>query len=402
MKNKRQYLRDVLFLGFTAFGGPQSHLALFQKRLTGEDKYLSDRELTEINAFCQILPGPSSTQTLTVIGFRMGGPRLAFLTVLFWALPGAVLLSVLTLSPKFLGKTGLQYLSPLVLAYLASGTLLMLRQVRSGIVYWGTCILACISVLYLKAPWIFPLGIILGGCLSALFGNRSFVPNRQEFGRIRWANFTLYLGIFLFIGVIGQTAQFLPGFEGFKQPVTLFENTFRMGSLVFGGGNTLAPMVLEQYVHHRPRMTPEEFQTGMGLLQAMPGPVFNFAVYVNGIAMKSMGYSFLGQLLGCVIGFVSIFLPGILFVFFVYPIWGRLKQYPIVDRALDGIIAVSVGFVLAALIDMFFLSVWSKPEVSTDLLWWLVLLGAFAYLQFSKWPTPLLVLGIVLLGFIVG
>jgi len=402
MSNKRQFLKDVFFLGTAAFGGPQSHLSLFQKRLTGSHKYLTDRELTEINAFCQVLPGPSSTQTLTVIGFNMGGPGLAFLTLLLWSLPGAIVMSVLTLSPRFLGKSELQYLSPLVLAYLASGTLLMLKQVRRGTIYWFTCIAACLAVMYINAPWIFPLGIVLGGILSALFGNRAFVPNKQEFGRIRWANFTLYLAIFIFIGILGQTAHLMPGMDGFTQPITLFENTFRMGSLVFGGGNTLAPMVLEQYVHHKPRITAEEFQTGMGLLQAMPGPVFNFAIYFNGIAMKTMGYSFSGQLMGCAIGFVSIFLPGILFVFFVYPIWGRLKRYPIVERSLDGIIAVSVGFVLAALVEMSSLSVVNKPEVTGDPLWWLVLLGAFAFIQFSKWPTPLLVVAVVAIGFIAG
>jgi chromate transporter len=402
MSIKRQFLKDVFFLGTSAFGGPQSHLALFQKRLTGEKKYLSDRDLTEINAFCQVLPGPSSTQTLTVIGFKLGGPKLAFLTLLFWALPGALILSILTLSPRFLGKSELQYLSPLVLAYLSSGAIVMLRQVRFGFVYWSILLLAGIVVLLVNAPWLFPLGIVVGGFLSALFGNRSFVPNQREFGSIRWANFTLYLAIFLLIGILGQVAHLLPGMQGFKHPITLFENTFRMGSLVFGGGNTLTPMVLEQYVHHKPRMTADEFQTGLGLLQAMPGPVFNFAVYFNGIAMKTLGYSFWGQLLGCVLGFIAIFLPGILFVFFVYPIWDRLKSYPIVDRALDGIIAVSVGFVLAALLEMFLITMKMKSSVVFDPLWWVVLLGGFAYIQYSKWPTPILVLAIIALGFLTG
>lgn len=402
MSNKRQFLKDVFFLGISAFGGPQSHISLFQKRLTGTNKYLSQRDLMEINAFCQVLPGPSSTQTLTVIGFKLGGPKLAFLTLLFWALPGAMVLSILTLSPKFLGKSELQYLSPLVLAYLSAGVIAMIGQVRKGYVYGIILLLACMVVLTANAPWIFPLGIVLGGFFSAVFGNRSFVPNKREFGPIRWANFTLFLAIFLMIGVLGQVAHLLPGMEGFKHPITLFENTFRMGSFVFGGGNTLTPMVLEQYVHHKPRMTADEFQTGLGLLQAMPGPVFNFAVYFNGIAMKTLGYSFWGQLLGCVLGFVAIFLPGILFVFFVYPIWDRLKSYPIVDRALDGIIAVSAGFVVAALLEMFFITLKFKPTVVFDPLWWAVLLGGFAYIQYSKWPTPLLVMVIVAVGFIAG
>ncbi len=394
------FLKDVMFLGAAAFGGPQSHLALFQKRLVKEKNYLSFEELMEIHSFCHVLPGPSSTQLLTVVGLRRGGPPLAILTLLAWALPGAIILTILTLSPRFLGSRQLSYLPALVMAYLLTGSMFMLRSMRKGGLYLSIAALALIAVLFFPAPWLFPLGIIVGGMASSLFGNRKFTPNKEQFGPIRWANFSLYLGIFLFIGLLGQLQFLFPSSAGFTQPFTLFENTYRMGSLVFGGGNTLVPMALEQYVKHKPRMSNEEFNTGLGLLQAMPGPVFNISVYFNGIAMKNFGYGLPGQLLGCIIGFVGIFLPGLLFVFFVHPIWGRLKRYPIMLRALDGIIAAATGFVLSALVVMILLLSEKSPHLFTDLIWWVVFIASTFYLNKSRLPTPVLVILVILVGYL--
>ena len=394
------FLKDVMFLGAAAFGGPQSHLALFQKRLVKEKNYLSFEELMEIHSFCHVLPGPSSTQLLTVVGLRRGGPPLAILTLLAWALPGAIILTVLTLSPRFLGSRQLSYLPALVMAYLLTGSMFMLKSMRKGGLYLGIAALALIAVLFFPAPWLFPLGIIVGGMASSLFGNRKFTPNNEQFGPIRWANFSLYLGIFLFIGFLGQLQFLFPTTAAFTQPFTLFENTYRMGSLVFGGGNTLVPMALEQYVKHKPRMSNEEFNTGLGLLQAMPGPVFNISVYFNGIAMKNFGYGLPGQLLGCIIGFVGIFLPGLLFVFFVHPIWGRLKRYPIMMRALDGIIAAATGFVLSALVVMILLLCDKSPQVFTNYTWWIVFAGSAVYLNKSRLPTPVLVILVILVGYL--
>ena len=394
------FLKDVMFLGAAAFGGPQSHLALFQKRLVKEKNYLSFEELMEIHSFCHVLPGPSSTQLLTVVGLRRGGPPLAILTLLAWALPGAIILTILTLSPRFLGSRQLSYLPALVMAYLLTGSMFMIKSMRKGGLYLGIAMLALIAVLFFPAPWLFPLGIIVGGMASSLFGNRKFTPNKEQFGPIRWANFGLYLGIFLFIGFLGQLQFLFPNTAAFTQPFTLFENTYRMGSLVFGGGNTLVPMALEQYVKHKPRMSNEEFNTGLGLLQAMPGPVFNISVYFNGIAMKNFGYGLQGQLLGCFIGFVGIFLPGLLFVFFVHPIWGRLKRYPIMLRALDGIIAAATGFVLSALVVMIFMLSEKSPHLFTSLIWWVVFIASTFYLNKSRLPTPMLVILVILVGYL--
>ena len=97
-----QFLKTVLWLGLTAFGGPQMHLPYFKKSLIDRKRFINQEDLVEINAFCNLLPGPTTTQTITTIGLKLGGPKLAILTVLFWALPGAAIMLILALSPTFL------------------------------------------------------------------------------------------------------------------------------------------------------------------------------------------------------------------------------------------------------------------------------------------------------------
>ncbi len=96
------FLRDVLILALTAFGGPQAHIAMMFKLLVEKRRYLSEKELIELNALCQILPGPSSTQTLTAIGFRVGGPNLAYLTLLVWIIPAFVFMTLAGLAVTYL------------------------------------------------------------------------------------------------------------------------------------------------------------------------------------------------------------------------------------------------------------------------------------------------------------
>ena len=101
-----RFLRAVFWLGLTAFGGPQMHLPYFKRRLVDKLRFLSQEELIEINAFCSLLPGPSTTQTITSIGLKIGGVSLAIQTLILWALPGALIMGALALSPSFLGAQG--------------------------------------------------------------------------------------------------------------------------------------------------------------------------------------------------------------------------------------------------------------------------------------------------------
>jgi chromate transporter len=171
-----------------------------------------------------------------------------------------------------------------------------------------------------------------------------------------------------------------------------------MGSLVFGGGNVLIPMIITEFVEFKEYLTMEEFQTGFGLLQGIPGPRFTIATYVNGMAMQNFGYGVGGQIGGCIIGTIAIFLPGTILIFFVYPIWGQLKTYPIVRRSLDGIIAAAIGLVFAAAVLLFIPLV---EKADTDILVsGAIIVATFLLLYFTKIPSPLLVVFAIVAGVI--
>jgi chromate transporter len=400
------FLKAVFYLGCTAFGGPQMHIPYFIRRLVEQKKFCDKQTLLDINAFCSILPGPSTTQTITALGFKLGGPRLALLSLLAWLLPGAIVMTFLTVSPKFLGASHLRFLPAMVAAFLCYAVISMSGFIQKGMLNYFIFLVVGILGAIVQSPWLFPIAIIAGGFATANFGEREYVPNDKPFGKIRLANLTLYFSIFVIIGAVGIIFNKNEKLMRIGKPVILFENTYRMGSLSFGGGNSMAAMAVDQYANPRKnsprhRMSLDELNIGLGLTQGLPGPNFNFAVYLNGIAMKNLGYNFPGQLAGCIIGMVAIFLPGTLLIFFAFPVWDRIKTYPVVQRSLDGILAASVGFILSAalILNFYFWNNHSSPvQYPGDYaIFGLTLLALFS----KRIPSPILVIGTILAGVII-
>ena len=350
------FLKDVFLVAITAYGGPAMHLALYQKKLVEEKKYLTTDELLELYSLAQMLPGPSSTQTLTSIGYKFGGPSLAFLTLLVWVLPAFLLL---TLSAIFIGLfeeqalVYLRFVTPVAVAFIAVAGFKMIQKSISSkqgyILASMAFIVAALlrhpldTVVNMNTPWIFPIVLLLGGVVS-YFGFKGDLPQNDTIKvKIPWKFLLSFLLVFITAGVLGEISS--------NRFILLFENCYRFGSLVFGGGNVLIPMMLEQYVSHAAYMTSEQFINGVGLVQAIHGPVFTISSYTGAVALQDFGV--LSQCLGSLSSTVGIFLPGALLIFFVYPIWKQIKTHPIVVKALPGVIAASCGLVLAAAYLMF-------------------------------------------------
>jgi chromate transporter len=180
-----------------------------------------------------------------------------------------------------------------------------------------------------------------------------------------------------------------------------------MGSLVFGGGHVLMPMMYEQF-SVRPevireknpeviQVDGEEMFTAMGIVRAVPGPVFSIASFTGGMALKDMGPEM--QVVGCIIGMVAIFLPSALLVLFFFPIWNNLKKYAAVYRSLEGINAVVVGIMIASTFyimkDVSLTDAKISSAVNAG-----VIMATFLILHFTKIAAPLIVAGCLLLGFI--
>jgi len=397
-----KFLRTVFWLGLTAFGGPQMHIPQFKRRLVDKHRFFTLETLTEVNAFCSILPGPSTTQTITILGWKQGGPLMAFLSLLAWALPGATLMTIIALSPKLLDDNHLMMMQPMVAAFLAFSVFIMVKWIKKSILNYSIFLGIGIIGFVLNNPILFPIGVIIAGILSAQY-NKYELPElpKTEPKPIVWKNLTAIGIIFIVVGGIGFVLSRNEEFLNLAQPIVLFENTYRIGALSFGGGNTLAAMSHEQYVIYHHRLTPAEFNNGLGLLQAMPGPNFNFMVYVNALAMKFYGYNVFYQFLGCLIGLIAVFLPGTLMVFFAYPIWDGLQNNRKLRLALDGIFAVAVGFILAAAlgINSYF---WKHISVKSanSLLEISAFSATLLLLATKKIPTPFIVILMLLVGWI--
>ena len=397
----------------TAFGGPQGHVGMVLKTFVDRRKDLTKEELMEYISFCQLLPGASSTQTLTLIGYKRGGVKLAVLTLLIWILPACTLMGGLSFVVGDMGTNNIkptlfQFIQPMAIGFLAYAAFKAYQISIKNTITKVIMLVALLSTYFLfKTPWIIPALIICGG-IATNFSSRR-IPTKEVIKprQIRWTNIWLFVLIFVVAGFLSETAR-KQNWEN-KKPYNLFENFYRFGSFVFGGGDVLIPLMLDQYVV-RPtservvkknpdiiKVEREELLTGAGLVRAIPGPVFSIASFMGGIALKNEGPKI--QLLGCLIGSIAIFLPSALLVLFFFPVWQYLKKFVVVLRSLEGINAAVVGIMIAA---TFYLvkdvSIMSFSTISYINM--LVIVGTFLVLQYSKIPPPFIVLFCLLTGLI--
>lgn len=403
------FLKAVFLHSVTAFGGPQAHIGMMLKTFVHRRPYITEQELIEYNAFCQLLPGASSTQTLTLIGYKRGGVILAVLTLIIWILPASILMGALSFLLHYIDKRALQtdifkFIPPMAAGFLVYAAVAAFPYaIRNSVTWVIMLISAAATYLLFKQPWIFPLLIVLGGLSTNL--SRKRIPQvEQKPRKIRWWNFWLFGIIFIIAGFISERAR-KDNWPN-RKPINLFENTYRMGSLVFGGGHVLMPIMYEQF-SVRPQfimkkdsnvvqIDKEEMYTGMGMVRAVPGPVFSIASFAGGMALKDMGVEM--QIVGCLIGMVAIFLPSALLVLFFFPIWHNLKKYAAVYRSIEGINAVVVGIMIAS--TLYIMKDISIIEARTiSFINVMVIFSTFLLLNFTKLASPLIVLGCLLLGY---
>ncbi len=381
------FLLDVLKLAVTAFGGPQVHLVQFQKKLVDKKKYITSADLKELNSLCSILPGPTSTQTITAIGFKIGGPLLAFFTLAVWVFPASLIMGIFAIVIHFYHLENpklnfLKYIQPMAVGFIIYAAFQIIQMFISKLYHWILLILsASVAILY-QTPYLFPILLLLGGFVSSQV-NKEKINTVKPLKNINWSNFILFLAVFITAAVLGALTQ--------NKIVLLFENTYRFGSIVFGGGHVLIPMMYNQFVEIKHFLTANEFIAGVGLVQAMPGPVFSIATFCNAMALQEFGIS--GQLLGAIIGTIAIFLPGTFLIFFIYPIWNQLKNYTPIKNAIEGVNAASAGLVIASAFLLF------KPVVINQSNMIVLLLTLFLLLT-TKVPSPIIVIICVLASFI--
>jgi len=399
------FLRAVFLHSISAFGGPQGHFGMMMKTFVHRRKDVTEEELMDYSAFCQLLPGASSTQTLTLIGYKRGGVVLAMLTLIIWTLPACCLMALFSFFP--MRTTGIfRFIGPMTIGFLAFAAQRAFRvSIRNTITRVILVISTIATFLLFKWPWIFPILLVCGGFVTNLSHKR--IPQVEVLPKkIKWGNIWLFAIIFILAGASSELARRnnWPN----RRPVIVFENTYRFGSLVFGGGNVLMPMMYEQFVArpqsqqliqrnpHILRIDRTDFYSGWGMVRAIPGPVFSVASYMGGVAMKDKGPAW--QILGCFIGATGIFLPSALLVLFFYPIWHNLKKYATVYRALEGINSVVVGIMIAA--GLYMMNDFQSASWTNIFFNLVVIAATWLLLLYSRLPSPVIVLFWLGLGWV--
>ena len=397
----------------TAFGGPQGHVGMVLKTFVDKRKDITREELMDYISFCQLLPGASSTQTLTLIGFKRGGIKLAVLTLIIWIFPACVLMGALSFVVADLGTNNLKptlfkFIQPMAIGFLAYAAFKAHQiSIKNTITQVIMLVALLLTYLLFKTPWVIPALIISGG-IATNFSSRR-IPEKEVIKpkQIRWTNIWVFVLIFVVAGFLSETAR-KQNWQN-KKPYNLFENFYRFGSFVFGGGDVLIPLMLDQYVvrptservtKNNPdviRVEREELLTGAGMVRAIPGPVFSIASFMGGVALKKEGHRL--QLFGCIIGSIAIFLPSALLVLFFFPVWQNLRKFVVVYRSLEGINAAVVGIMIAATLyllkDVSIISLSTVSVINIG-----VILGTFLILQYTKIPAPFIVLACLLFGFV--
>ncbi len=379
------FLRHVFLLAVTAIGGPQAHIAMFIDHLVKKHGYVTEEDLLELFALCQVLPGPTSTQTITAIGFRIGGPKLAYLTLLTWMLPAVTIMTMAAIMVIWFNEMNvslsfLRFVEPIAVGIVAYSAYVISKKVVHSFTGIFLMISAVVTSFYVRSPFVFPILLFIGGSITAVNYKRHPKEAKEKI-HIEWSNFFLWGGVFVLIAIVGAISQY--------KLVLLFENFYRNGSLIFGGGQVLVPLLYTEFVEFKEYLTGNEFVSGYGLVQAIPGPVFSFCAYVGTLSMRDMGLS--GQIFGALMASAGIFLPGTFLIFFVIRFWDQAKRYRVVRASLEGVHAVSSGLVFAAVLLLL-------EPMEQNYGNYLLMIGTALTLYLTKIPTPV----IILTGLVVG
>lgn len=386
--SRKTFLKDVLICSLGAYGGPEAHYGVFTEQMVIKKKYLTEEEMIELIALTAFLPGPSSTQTLVSIGYKTGGPTLAFLTLLVWALPVLTAMTLLSFLSQFLtnqniSQNVLRYIGPMAVGFIVVAAYRIGRRIIKDRITFALLLFGAVTTYFIREPWIFPLVLVLGGLVSIAVS-----PEKDIWNRVKLNPPWIYFIIFSVFAIGSLIAALV--WE--NRIIHLFENFYRYGYLVIGGGQVVVPLMYGELVEVNNYLTNQEFLTGYGLVQGLPGPMFSFSAYAGGMAAR--GGTVLIQVISAVVSGLGIFMPGLLLIYFIYPVWINLKKIKGIKISLTGITAVAGGLIAMAAVILMQNSGFSIDNV-------IVMIITIILLLTRKIPAPLIVIGVLIAGFIV-
>ncbi|MEZ9057763.1 chromate efflux transporter [Vibrio pelagius] len=334
--------KTFFWLGWISFGGPAAHIGYFRKTFVEKLNWLSDEEYGQIVALSQFLPGPGSSQVGFALGYKKGGLAGAIAAFVGFTSPSVVLMLVLAMvSGQFLESSlfnsiihGLKLLAVVVVADATFGMYKNFCQSKTA-----TALCVITAIVLLLMPGIWPQILVL--LFAAFIGSKYLLPKQtqtvQNTNKISGTPLVIFSAL-----LIG-----LPLASSLSQSVEVFGIFYQAGSLVFGGGHVVLPL-LQNGIGDQ--LSQDAFLTGYAAAQAVPGPMFTLATYLGYVLLPS------APIVGALLATIAVFLPGFLLLLGVLKNWQALASKPKVAGALTGVNAAVVGLLLAALYQPIFSS----------------------------------------------
>ena len=376
-----EVLRIFLRLGLTSFGGPVAHLGYYRAEFVERRKWLDEHTYADIVALWQFLPGPTSSQVGITVGIMRAGFLGALAAWIGFTMPSAAAMILfgygLTRFGDLSGAPWLHGLKIVAVAVVAQAVWGMAQSLRPAaakpLKIWATIAVGA-AILALAVPSaVGQVVAILAGALIgwALLGSAQTPPSGVSIAvhiprALSVAAAILFVALLFGLPLLAAAVP--------AQPIKLLDSFYRSGSLVFGGGHVVLPLLQAEVVPSG-WVSNDAFLAGYGAAQAVPGPLFTFAAYL-GTVMGPAPNGVIGGLL-CL---VAIFLPSFLLLIGALPFWDSLRRHPVVQSALPGVNAAVIGLLLAALYRPVWTSAIFAPQDFA--------IGVVAFLMLTFWAVP--------------
>jgi chromate transporter len=362
--SERMYEVFTIFwpLGFVAFGGPQAHVAILYDHLVIQREWMDEETFMELFAIGQGLPGPSSTQLVVSAALSRAGPLGGLLAFFLWNLPGlTILITCGMLIDAFVDPNN----PPWYLVGLPPAAISLVFKAFYGFAIkldtlgiW-LALLSCMVAILINndenisptsAQFVFPITLALGGIIALVdskrknplgtYGSPSKGWDAESDETMKRIGIPLWVGGLILItwaAILIAVILLVDVANVDNVYLEIFETMYRIGSIIYGGGQVVLPMLQDEVVPAW--MTKDQFLQGLGLAQSMPGPLFNFSAYL-GAVYKGIP--------GAFVSWSGLFSPGIILIFAVMPFWARLRHLTWFKVVLQGVNSTAIGLIGAA------------------------------------------------------
>jgi len=380
-KSQFKRLTEILWvstkLGLTSFGGPIAHLGYFHNEYIRKRKWLDERSYADLVALCQFLPGPASSQVGIGIGVMRAGILGGIMAFIGFTLPSVIALILFGLILKGLHVENMGWIHGLkivAVVVVAQAILGMAQKLTPDLKRKSIALFSLVGTLIWQSTYTQVCVILASALIGYLFFKQSereedlviSVPVSPRFAIIC---LTLFFGLLIILPILRELTSY--------KWIALFDSFYRSGSLVFGGGHVVLPLLEREFVPTG-WLSKENFLAGYGLAQAVPGPLFTFAAYIGAVIN---GWK------GGLLATFAIFLPAFLLILGTLPFWDTLRRIPKINGALIGVNAAVVGILISA----FYTPIWTSSILSPiDFAFGSILFSLLVYWKLPPWVIVLL------------